>query len=544
MPTTSRSKSARRVFDCCLYHGEIEVLTIRLHELSDVVDVFVIVEGNQAYSGTPREISFNPLDPRVSEFAFKIRHIVVRDMPETDDRRIREKWQRDAILRGAPDAAATDLLVLSDVDEIPRAAILAEMARDQANEIFGVRLAASYFYVNYRNISGPESALSWTVAATRRKLDCILPDDLRYTVREGLIPARTFDEGGWQFSYLMDEFAIRRKIAALSHQQFNTDEVLAEVNVLETIRRRKDLFDRPGFYWDVLPDADLPKWLLAHRSSLRHLFYPANVLDRVKGALHSLAGLQPRRARHKPAPVVVCPYLYDDEAAEVRSKFGLDEHSARHVEFYLWQDKERIGPELAFEHCWNEFPNRDVILVHSDMAPRAGDPAMEWYDALVGYGADLPAAGMIACNLYYPDLTANGTVRVQSGGGTFANGRIGYLHGNLDEPGGVSSELLKQVRCVEWVTFGGVLIRRETIRACGPFDRGYEWAYVMDVDYCFEARLRGFQLMQVPVPLQHEESRTTRSLWRKEPALRNHIERNFARFYDKWEPFYPALGIA
>ena len=272
----------------------------------------------------------------------------------------------------------------------------------------------------------------------------------------------------------------------------------------------------------MLPDADLRKWLLAHRSSLRHLFYPANVLDRVKGALHSLAGLQPRRARHKPAPVVVCPYLYDDEAAEVRSKFGLDEHSARHVEFYLWQDKERIGPELAFEHCWNEFPNRDVILVHSDMAPRAGDPAMEWYDALVGYGADLPAAGMIACNLYYPDLTANGTVRIQSGGGTFANGRIGYLHGNLDEPGGVSSELLKQVRCVEWVTFGGVLIRRETIRACGPFDRGYEWAYVMDVDYCFEARLRGFQLMQVPVPLQHEESRTTRSLWRKASLAQPH----------------------
>lgn len=538
------TEHARRVFDCCLYNGEIDVLTIRLHELNDVVDVFVIVESNQTFDGVPREISFNPCDPRVSEFAFKIRHVVVRDMPETSDPRAREKWQRNAVLRGAPDAVTADLLVLSNVDEIPCATTLAEMARDQAHELFGVRLAFSCFYVNYRNVSGPESALTWTVAATRRKLDCILPDDLRYAVREGRIPARIFDEGGWHFSCLVNEPGICGKIATFSHQEFNIADFLKKVDVLEIVRRRMDLFNRSGFYWDVLPDSDLPEWLLAHRSSLRHLFYPASVLDRVRDALHSFSELLPRRGRAKMTPVVVCPYLYDHEAAEVRFKFGLDESSARHVEFYLWHDKERIGPEFAFEHCWNQFPNRDIIIVHSDMAPNTGDPAMEWYDQLVSYGTDVPAAGMIACNLYYPEPTPNGAVRVQCAGGTFANGKIDYLRGTLDEPGGISSELLKQVRHVDWVTFGGVLIRREAIRACGPFDRRYKWAYVMDVDYCFEARLRGFQIMQVPVPLQHEENRTTRSLWEKKPELRDHIEQNMRRFYAKWEPFYPALGVA
>jgi GT2 family glycosyltransferase len=66
----------------------------------------------------------------------------------------------------------------------------------------------------------------------------------------------------------------------------------------------------------------------------------------------------------------------------------------------------------------------------------------------------------------------------------------------------------------------------------------------MDVDYCFEARLRGFQLMQVPVSLQHEENRTTRSLWEKKPDLRDHIGQNMERFYAKWKPFYPAFGVA
>jgi len=102
-------------------------------------------------------------------------------------------------LRGAPDAAATDLLVLSDVDEIPRATILAEVARDQANEIFGLRLAVSYFYVNHRNVCGPEAALTWTVVATRRELNSILPGDLRHAVREGRIPARILIRAGGNF---------------------------------------------------------------------------------------------------------------------------------------------------------------------------------------------------------------------------------------------------------------------------------------------------------------------------------------------------------
>lgn len=63
----------------------------------------------------------------------------------------------------------------------------------------------------------------------------------------------------------------------------------------------------------------------------------------------------------------------------------------------------------------------------------------------------------------------------------------------------------------------------------------------MDVDYSFEARLRGFRLMQVPVSLQHEENRTTRSLWEQTPELKHHIQYNFDRFYSKWAPFHAAL---
>jgi hypothetical protein len=82
------------------------------------------------------------------------------------------------------------------------------------------------------------------------------------------------------------------------------------------------------------------------------------------------------------------------------------------------------------------------------------------------------------------------------------------------------------------------------IRACGALDSRYGPTYgFKDVDYCFEARLRGFQLLQVPVALQHQESQTMRSFFENPSQLHEDILRNSKLFYDKWRPFAAALGV-
>jgi GT2 family glycosyltransferase len=63
----------------------------------------------------------------------------------------------------------------------------------------------------------------------------------------------------------------------------------------------------------------------------------------------------------------------------------------------------------------------------------------------------------------------------------------------------------------------------------------------MDVDYCFEARLRGFRLYQVPVRLTHHENRTTRSMLDNDPAAKAAVAFNLQTFYDKWSPLAPYL---
>jgi hypothetical protein len=439
----------RRVFDCFLYSGQIAALVSRLHRLSEVVDVFVVVDhGGQ----------FDPFDPRVSAFMAKIRYVRATDTDTCGQ----QCWEHHAVWRGAPDAAATDLLLLSEVYDVPPAAAIAETAGSDDNEVL--------------ELSPTRPLMSWrrggigTLAVTRRMLEDNSPADLRRTMR----------------------------LAKGQRGAVGKPDGLAIATSVVPKRRSTPL------------------------------------RNRVERQVRTSRG-------PKLPPVVICPYLYCHEESEIRLKFGLDTRESRHIEFFLWHDAEGVGPELAFEHCWDRFPDRDIIIIHSDMAPMAEEPATQWYDALVGFGAANPAAGILGCNLYHTEATANGSPNVQSAGGTFVDGRIDQIRGPLNEPGGLSRQLLDQVRIVDWTTFGGVLVRREVIRACGHFDRRYKWAYVMDVDYCFEARLRGFQIVQVPASLQHEESRTTRSLMKQNPDLESSVRMNFERFYAKWQPFYPLL---
>jgi len=539
------SAPRRKVFDCFLYNGELDVLSIRLQELREVVHRFIVVESDTNFSGTRKTVTFNPLERVIAPFAEKIRYVVVTDMPSTDDPWQREAWQRNAILRGVPDAEPSDLVLVSDVDEIPRATTVQNMAQDMQNPIFGLRLAFYYFFVNYRNVEGPEAAITWTVGASRDQLDKTCPNDMRYAVRAGSLPARILSDAGWHFSYLTDDAGIRRKIRAFSHQEVNTKDFLSSIDVLGTVQRRGDLFNRAGFRWDLVAPTELPQWIQTHRSSLSYLFFPGNAVQRVWRRVFPGKAFT-RKSREPIPPVIVCLYLHDWESAEIRSKFGLDESRGHKLTFFMWQDLEQVGPEHAFQHCWNQFPDRDIIIIHSDMAPMPDDKSNSWYDALLEYRATLQEAGMITCNLFYPRLDAQEPMRVQCAGGTFRCDKISHLHGSVIEgndvlEGGVPRAALQKTREVKWVTFAGVLIRREVIRACGEFDPRYQWAYVMDVDYSFEARLRGFRLFQVPVALQHEENRTTRTLWEKTPELLNLVNRNFELFYEKWARFSTAL---
>ena len=284
----------RKVFDCFTYNGEDDILAARLNELSAVVDFFVIVEADCTFNGEPKSLTFDAGDMRFAPFAARLRYIVVHDMPEDEvaavsgtvqssqqdwlldkpqtGHWVREKFQRNQVMRGIADADSNDLVMISDVDEIPRADVVCMMRDDVAHDVFGLSLAFYYFYANYRNVEGPEVASIWTVAATRVRLDTTTPDRLRMEVRNGVQPAMLIGDAGWHLSYMgMSDDDVRRKISTFAHQEYNTPDILATVDIGALTASGLDLYGRPGYVWKVVSPAEAPRWM-ADQPGLRHLF--------------------------------------------------------------------------------------------------------------------------------------------------------------------------------------------------------------------------------------------------------------------------------
>ena len=106
-----------KVYDCFSYWDEDLLLDLRLNVLNDFIDYFVIVEGNKTWQNNFKKLRFDI--NKLSKFKDKIIYIPVEDMPEGDNPYLRENHQRNCISRGLKNTLENDLIIISDLDEIP-----------------------------------------------------------------------------------------------------------------------------------------------------------------------------------------------------------------------------------------------------------------------------------------------------------------------------------------------------------------------------------------------------------------------------------------
>ena len=116
-----RRAAPRRVWDAFTFFNEVDVLRLRLNTLSGVVHRFVLAEATKTHSNLPKTLHFEAVksDPRFSPFVPQIEHVVVGDLPDSDDSWQLEHFQRNALVRGLAEADDDDIVVVSDCDEIP-----------------------------------------------------------------------------------------------------------------------------------------------------------------------------------------------------------------------------------------------------------------------------------------------------------------------------------------------------------------------------------------------------------------------------------------
>lgn len=245
-----------QLVDCFTFFNELDMLDLRLHEMAGVVDRFVLVEATRTFSGKPKPLWFAENRDRFA--GFPIEHVVVDDMPTGRDAWAREAHQRDAIVRGLGGLAPDDVVILSDVDEITRGAVLPWL-KDECPAVCGLEMDFCYYRVNW--LVG-----KWDQAKAMRRsyLHGRLPDGIRKgRYADGATAVPAVADAGWHYSYMGGTDAIRQKIDAYSHQEFNLPAYTDPAHVEECIRSGRDLFGR--FPLTPVADPDVPAYLAANR---------------------------------------------------------------------------------------------------------------------------------------------------------------------------------------------------------------------------------------------------------------------------------------
>ena len=110
-----------KIFDCFTFFNELELLELRLESLYEVVDRFVIVEADKTHANNPKPFNFLENIDRYRKYLPKIEYVMdtsVVPFSGVGDWSI-EHNQRNSIMKGLSDAAQDDLIMVSDLDEIP-----------------------------------------------------------------------------------------------------------------------------------------------------------------------------------------------------------------------------------------------------------------------------------------------------------------------------------------------------------------------------------------------------------------------------------------
>ena len=255
-----------KIFDCFMYYDEDLILDLRLNHLDQYVDKFIIVESTYTHSGTSRKLNFDI--NKYLKFKNKIKYIVLDEPPkqllelskndsehQQNSKYIlnavkRENLQRNTIIKGIDSALPDDLIIISDVDEIPD--LENNNIKEIKNKIILFRQIFFYYKFNLKL-----NNFSWHGSKACKKKNLISPQWLR-NVKDKKYPLwridtlvsnkkyqniKIFNKGGWHFSNIKSPADIEKKMKTyLHHREYELNPV-GEKKISEIIRDKKPIYN-------------------------------------------------------------------------------------------------------------------------------------------------------------------------------------------------------------------------------------------------------------------------------------------------------------
>ena len=263
------------IYDCFQFFNEEHILDIRLNILNEFVDFFVIVESTTNHQGHEKKLNFDI--NKFKKFQNKINYIVVDDTTDIIKKShswgesLVEQHQRNSIVRGLKNCHEEDLIILSDVDEIPDLTKLNLFNKKSKYAVFEQKM------YNYKLNLLNESEKKWYGSKICLKKYLKSPQWLR-NIKIKKYPFWRIDkpknlqiipDGGWHFAYLQNAEDISKKIKSFSHGEFNKDDLTNKQNIEEKIKSQKDIFNRNFTFKKVKLDHTFPKYILENKEKFK-----------------------------------------------------------------------------------------------------------------------------------------------------------------------------------------------------------------------------------------------------------------------------------
>tara|TARA_R100000808_G_scaffold5537_1_gene16788 strand:- start:8917 stop:9828 length:912 start_codon:yes stop_codon:yes gene_type:complete len=257
-----------KIYDCFQFFNELDLLEIRLELLYDQVDYFVISESTKTHSNNNKPLNFQANKSKFSKYLDKIIYITeampddifnINKKEESSDYNLRfnkivdlfnredenglkshptfarDYIQREFVKLGLTNCEPNDIILVSDLDEIPHPDIVSQIKEQKlANHV--VMMDCHNFYINnlchtnwYGTTSFKYSDLS-NISLTHFRTAC--KNDTFTQILDG----------GWHLSFIGGPERIKEKIQAYSHQELNNEAVLSDIK--NKIESNTDLFNR------------------------------------------------------------------------------------------------------------------------------------------------------------------------------------------------------------------------------------------------------------------------------------------------------------
>ena len=276
------------VYDSFQFFNELDILKMRMHILNEVVDKFVISESTVTFSGEKKPLYFNENKKMFEEFSDKIIHVIVEDTPQEANAFERDSHQKCAVARGLKECTDEDIIIFSDVDEIPNPEKISEIVSTiEDGKIYCLAQRNFYCFLNMEEVSGNLLSVTgefdnidnpkWLGSKVCKYslLKEFTTEELRNKEQKSI--GIRVENGGWHFSYMGGtknssvEERVKHKIKSAAHQEYNNKKVLSHVR--KNISEKKDIFGRESRF-EVVPINDtFPLYLREHIDEYEYLLY-------------------------------------------------------------------------------------------------------------------------------------------------------------------------------------------------------------------------------------------------------------------------------